>query len=140
MPIKGDFVRLKADIDYYRDRGYRQQCEWAAKYAQRATREFIERLHPATGFGGRDILHTTTGIGTDNLIQKGAFKLIGTAVDASIYANYWARWYNTGVYLNDYRRYQAPRGTVFASNSQAIEDFFAGKVQEYLQKIIKVGR
>lgn len=138
MPIRGDLTQLKAEIDYYRDKGYGQQCEWAARYAQRATREYIERMHPATGFGGRDILHAQINTGTDNLIQKGAFKITGTAVDASIYANYWARWYNTGVYLRDSRRYQPPRGTIFASNVQAIESFFVEKLQEYLQKIIKI--
>lgn len=150
--INGDLSRIRADVGRYLQQGYFKEIQQAARYAQSATREYIERMHPATGFSGKDLHKTTIGRGTDNQIQKGSFTVTGTAIDANIYANYFARWYNTGVYFKPLRygsragelpsaaQYQPPRGTIFVSNRQGIENYFAQKLEEYMKRIIKIRR
>lgn len=114
-------------------------------YASRATRAFIARTHPQIAFGGKKM-------GDEQFkIFKKEFEIVGPGhVNTMVYANYFARWYNTGAFggpinvkKSDPRRGNKgtkypPRGKYFEQNKNAIEQYFAGKVEEYLEKNIKL--
>lgn len=83
-----ELIDLQKKVQDYVNSGFAHDVVQAARQAQEATRLFIKRTHPATGFDGQNLT---------NMIVKGAFKVEGTGkVVANVYANYFARWYNTG--------------------------------------------
>lgn len=130
-------------VNDYCDRGYYNDVVAAHKYATIATRDFIARTHPRIAFGGKIM-------GDEQYkIFKKEFEIVGPGhINTMVYANYFARWYNTGAYGRIIKakgprkgtkgtKYP-PRGKYFEQNKAAIEQFFADKVEEYLQKNIKL--
>ena len=131
---------LNKRITEYIGHGYYQDVAAAAREAQLATRDYVARTHPQTAFagkslGGRQIIVGKYDIHADNIITN-------------VYANYFSRWYNTGAFGRPIRgrgprRGQTgpsypPRGAYFETNKAAIENYFAQKLDEYLQKHIKL--
>lgn len=124
-------------VQAYVDNGFAKDVVQAARQAQEATRLFIRRTHPGTGFDGRNLT---------KFIVKGAFKVEGTGkVAANVYANSFARWYNTGaggnIILRGPRQGQkgptyAPRGTYFEQNAEAIKQYYMDYLIEYLKRRI----
>lgn len=144
---------LTKDIENYIDHGYKAVVEAGVRHAQIMTRAHIERTHASTGFGGKNLLideKATASKGkTIHQIQKGKFKINALTADAVIYANYFARWYNTGatqheILYGPYKTRQSthypPRGEYFESNRAAIEDYFCGQLEMYMATHIKIGR
>ena len=132
---------LNAKIQDYIDHGYYKDVAVAVRDAQRATRYFIYRTHPTTAFGGKNIV-------SGNKILLGSYDVHADMILANIYANYFARWYNTGAFGRIIRgrgprrgqrgpTYSA-RGDYFGSNKAAIEDYFRQQLEEYMQKHIKL--
>lgn len=129
---------LQQKVQDYVDSGYAVDVAKAARQAQIATHDFIRRTHPSTAFGGKKI---------NGYIIKGTFHAENRGVVvATIYANYFARWYNTGAFGRPIRgsgprRGQkgptyAPRGEYFAKNKQAIEEYFMSTLVHYLNENI----
>ena len=134
-------AELQSKIQEYIDRGYYQDVAAAARDAHRATRYFIYQTHPSTAFGGKNI---TAG----KKIQLGAYDVHADKIVTNIYANYFARWYNTGAFGRPIRG-RGPRagekgptypsrGAYFESNKAAIENYFAQRLEEYLEKHISL--
>lgn len=134
-------AELQKRVQEYIDHGYYQDVAAAARDAQRATRAFIARTHPSTAFGGKNI---TAG----KKIQLGSYDVHADRIITNMYANYFARWYNTGTFgrvirgRGPRRGQRGPtypsRGSYFESNKAAIEDYFAKSLERYLQKHIKL--
>ena len=130
---------LQQKIQDYIDGGFYQDVAVAAREAQIATRDYIARTHPHKAFGGKDL--------GGSQIRLGKYDVHADKIDTNIYANYFSRWYNTGAFGrtirgNGPRRGQRgptypPRGDYFGSNKAAIEEYFAERLEEYLQKHIK---
>lgn len=132
-------------INEYCEKGYYNDVAEAHRYATRATRDFIARTHPKVAFGGKKM-------GDEQFkIYKKEFEIVGPGhINSMVYANYFARWYNTGAFggpinvKKDDSRFgnkgtkYPPRGKYFEQNKEAIEDYFISKVDEYLQKNIKL--
>jgi len=142
-----EYEELTAHIEQYVKAGYRQDCEKAARHAQCVTRQFVEKLHPTTAFGGRNILQDNYNGRSHNQIVKGTYKAEAGQVLTRIYANYFCRWYNTGAYGLPIRsgKYKgrkgpvyAPREKVFDNNVTSIENNFAQAAEGYLAKHIKL--
>lgn len=118
------------------------------RYAQVMTRAYIARTHASTGFGGQNLIVDENSKGkTTNQIIKGRFNVHAMTIDAVIYANYLARWYNTGAtqhiitygpYKGRLSTYYPPRGKYFETNRQAIENYFAGQLEMYISTHIKL--
>ena len=131
---------LNRKIEDYVSHGYYKDVAAAAREAQRATRDFIARTHPQTAFGGKKL-----GGGQ---IVMGKYDVHADRIDANVYANYFSRWYNTGAFGRTIRKRgprfgqtgpkYPPRGNYFESNKVAIEDFYAKRLEEYLEKNIKL--
>ena len=131
---------LQNQIQDYIDRGFYQDVAAAARDAQLATRDFIARTHPQKAFDDK-----TLG---GNQIRIGKYDVHADRIVTNIYANYFSRWYNTGAFGriirgNGPRRGQRgptypSRGDYFESNKAAIEEYFAKRLEEYLQKHIKL--
>lgn len=124
--------KLTKRIQEYADKGMYEDVYKAARQAQIATRAFIERLHPRTAFGGKSLITDQYNGHTNNQIIKGTFKTLSETVNANLYANYFARWYNTGIYG------QPPRGTVIQSNAKAIEQYYQDTMLKYLRENLKI--
>lgn len=133
-------AELQKQVQEYIDRGYYQDVAAAAREAQRATRDFIARTHPQTAFGGKQL--------GGNQIVMGKYDVHADRIVTNVYANYFSRWYNTGAFGRIIRgsgpragqrgpTYPA-RGDYFDSNRAAIEEFYAQRLEEYLQKHIKL--
>ena len=133
-------------INEYKRRGLHKDTEAACEYAQMETKEFIYRTHPHGGFSSADFIgvifdHAQFIRGTHKFTSPGNFL-------ANVYANYFARWYNTGAFGRPIRgtgprRGQKgptypPHGNYFEANKTAIEDYYARKVDEYLTKHISI--
>ena len=139
---------LQKLIDDYIARGYKKTVEAGVRYAQIATRAYIARTHASTAFGGQNLIIDESGNGkTVNQIIKGRFNVHALTIDAVIYANYLARWYNTGAtqhiithgpYRGRLSTYYPPRGKYFEQNKQAIENYFCSQLEIYLAKHIKL--
>lgn len=120
--------KLQKQIKEYADRGLYEDVYKAARQAQIATRAFIERLHPRTAFGGKSLYYDEYNGKTHNQFIKGSFKTLSDTVNASLYANYFARFYNTGIYG------RPPRGAVIQSNARAIEQYYQDTMLKYLRE------
>ncbi len=138
---------LQKELEYYKNHGFRDQANAAIRYAQIKTRGFIERTHPSTGFGGQSLITDEHNSKTHNQIIKGKFDIDAKRALANIYANYLARWYNTGatqhMILRGERKgqmstYYAPRGDYFNSNAAAIEKYFASQIEDFIGRNIKI--
>lgn len=138
---------LQKEIEYYKNNGFRDQANAAIRYAQIKTRAYIARTHPSVGFGGQSLITDERNGKTSNQIIKGKFAIEADKTTAVIYANYLARWYNTGatqhMILYGERKgwlstHYAPRGNYFVSNKAAIEKYFAGQLEEFLNRNIKI--
>ena len=133
-------AELQSKVQEYIDRGYYQDVAAAARDAQRATRDYIARTHPQTAFDGKQL--------GGRQIIIGKYDVHADRIDANVYANYFSRWYNTGAFGRPIRG-RGPRagekgptypsrGAYFESNRAAIEDYFAQRLEEYLQKHISL--
>lgn len=80
--------------------------------------------------------------------MMGKYDVHADRIVTNVYANYFSRWYNTGAFGRIIRgsgpragqrgpTYPA-RGDYFDSNRAAIEEFYAQRLEEYLQKHIKL--
>ena len=134
---------LAEKLKEYSERGFYSDIVEAHRFAMNATRNFIARTHPQVAFGGKKL--------GDNLfkIYKKEFEIVGDGnIKSMIYADYFARWYNTGAQGRIIRGRGArrgergpsypPRGDYFGSNKAAIEDFFAKQLEEYLKKHVSL--
>lgn len=140
--------QLQKQIDEYIAHGYKKVVEAGVRYAQVMTRAYIARTHASTGFGGQNLIVDENSKGkTTNQIIKGRFNVHAMTIDAVIYANYLARWYNTGAtqhiitygpYKGRLSTYYPPRGNYFETNRQAIENYFAGQLEMYISTHIKL--
>ena len=133
-------AELQKQVQEYIDHGYYQDVAAAAREAQRATRDYIARTHPQTAFGGKQL--------GGKQIVMGKYDVHADRIVTNVYANYFSRWYNTGAFGRIIRgsgpragqrgpTYPA-RGDYFDSNRAAIEEFYARRLEEYLQKYIKL--
>jgi len=133
-------IELHADIEKYIKNGYHKDVAKATRVAQRATRYFIYSTHAHTAFGGKTLSSGQFRIGT--------YKVEPDRIRVNIYANYFARWYNTGAYGNIIKKsgprqgekgpvYPA-RGNYFESNKAAIEAHFKNCLEEYLKRNISL--
>ena len=142
---------LAKDINEYIDKGYKKTVEAGVRYAQVMTRGYIARTHASTGFGGQNLItDERTGAAkgkTVNQIIKGRFSIGASTIESVVYANYLARWYNTGAtqhtimygpYKGRLSTYYPPRGKYFESNRAAIEDYFCGQLEMYMATHIKI--
>ena len=142
---------LAKDINEYIDKGYKKTVEAGVRYAQIMTRAYVARTHASTGFGGQNLItdeRTGSAKGrTVNQIIKGRFNINARAIESVIYANYLARWYNTGAtqhtimygpYKGRLSTYYPPRGQYFESNRAAIEGYFCGQLEMYISTHIKI--
>ena len=131
---------LRKQIQDYIDHGYYRDVAVAARDAQRATRDYIARTHPQTAFGGKKL-----GGGQ---IVMGKYDVHADSIVTNVYANYFSRWYNTGAFGRIIRgsgprsgqrgpTYPA-RGDYFDSNRAAIENYYAQRLEEYLEKHISL--
>lgn len=135
-----DLAELNKLVKTYVDKGYERDVQEACRQAQLDTRLFIERTHPQTAFGGKDLTSHP------RQIIIGSYKVTAESINTNIYANYLARWYSTGakgsiIRGNGPRRGQhgptyEPRGRYFAANSRAIEEYFSNRVQQLLARKI----
>lgn len=134
-----DMQGLTKLVKDYVDNGYMQDVQAACRQAQLDTRLFIQRTHPKTAFGGRDLINRQ--------ILIGSFTITAESINATVYANHFARWYNTGAKSGNVIRgrgprrgqrgpHYAPRGHYFTSNGRAIEEYFSTRVQEMLARKI----
>lgn len=139
-----DFIELQAKMQEYADKGYADECAKAARYAQIKTRAFVERLHPATAFGGISLRGNNPNGNTPNQVVKGSFKVADVRSSATVFADYFSRWYDTGAFGRIITRgkrkgQKGPiypsRGSIFEKNRQAIEDYFAKQVEEYFKEV-----
>ena len=122
--------------------------EAGVRYAQVMTRAYIARTHASTGFGGQNLIIDESGKGkTANQIIKGRFNVHAMTIDAVIYANYLARWYNTGAtqhmithgpYKGRLSTHYPPRGKYFEQNRQAIESYFCSQLETYMAKHVEI--
>lgn len=138
---------LQKELEYYKNHGFRDQANAAIRYAQIKTRAYIARTHPSTGFGGQSLITDEHNAKTHNQIIKGKFDVDAKRALINIYANYLARWYNTGakqhMILRGERRGQlsthySPRGNYFESNEAAIKKYFASQIEEFIKRNIKM--
>lgn len=125
---------LKDEVQEYADRGFHQDVVNASYEARKAVRLFIARTHPRTAFGGKTL--------TDGMFIRGRFEIQASVIGVRVYANYFARWYNTGAFgrviLYGKRKGQKgptypARGNYFESNRTAIEEYYAAEVDKYLK-------
>lgn len=122
------------------DKGFYEAVIRATERARKDTRLFIARTHPKTAFGGKKL--------TSGMFIRGKYTIGVSTIDTTIYANYFARWYNTGAFgrairANGKRKGMKgtkypPRGDYFGNNKKAIEDFYASCVDKYLEQEIKI--
>lgn len=131
---------LQKQIEEYANHGFAGDVAKGARQAQIATQDYIRRTHPSQAFDGRDLR---------KMIIKGAYKVENAGViKANIYANYFARWYNTGANRKIIRgrgprqgqhgpKYP-PRGAYFETNAKAIEYFFADYLVNYLKQHVSL--
>ena len=131
---------LGVKIQDLSDKGFFEAVIRATESAREDTRLFIARTHPKTAFGGKKL--------TQDMFIRGRYTVGVKAIDHNIYANYFARWYNTGAFGRAIRAsgkrkgmkgttYPA-RGDYFGNNKKAIEDYYAGCVDRYLEQEIKI--
>ena len=129
--------------------------EDALRKARYDTRDFVNRTHPSPAFGGQD-LHRY-GSGRTSMFRLGHFgwigkaggykghKNFGTISSLNIYANYLARWYNTGATQHASIRtakgqqkrttFYPARGNYFEANKDAICEYFANIVNKELDEL-----
>ena len=130
---------LRKKIKDYIDHGYYKDVAAAARDAQRATRYYVYMTHPKTAFGGKRF--------GGNQFRIGRFDVHADRIESVVYANYFARWYNTGAYGRMIRKRgprfgqtgptYPPRGNYFESNKAAIDQYYARHLEEYLAKHIR---
>ena len=134
---------LNRKIQDYIDHGYYKDVVAAHKHATEETRAFIYRTHPTGGFDG--IIFGDKSF----KVYKKQFEIVGPGhVNSMVYANYFARWYNTGAFgriirgRGPRRGQRGPtypaRGDYFGNNKAAIEEYFRQQLEEYMQKHIKL--
>ena len=126
---------LQKKVEEYAAHGFYQDIVDAATAARQSTRLYIARTHPQTAFGGKKL--------SEGMFIRGRFEIGASVIDTRIYANYFARWYNTGakgrIILYGKRKgkkgptYEA-RGSYFESNKDAIEEYYANEIMKYLEK------
>ena len=143
--------QLQKQIDEYVAKGYKKVVEAGVRYSQIMTRAYIARTHASTGFGGKNLIIDESGgkRKTVNQIIKGRFNVNAMTIESVVYANYLARWYNTGAkqhmilrgpYKGRLSTYYPPRGKYFEQNRQAIENYFCSQLEMYMATHIKLGR
>ena len=84
---------LQEKIEDYTRKGFITDVAAACKHAKYATTDCIKRTHPKTAFSGKNLI--TAPDGTSEIIPS-HYAVEEDNVTATIYANYFARWYNHG--------------------------------------------
>ena len=84
---------LQEKIEDYTRKGFITDVAAACKHANYATTDYIKRTYPKTAFSGKNLI--TAPDGTSEIIPS-HYAVEVDNVTATIYANYFARWYNTG--------------------------------------------
>jgi len=132
-------AELHQQIREYVNKGYYHDVAEAVRDAQLATRDFVARTYPKTAFSGKHL-------GGKQIIV-GKYDVQAERIQTTVYANYFSRWYNTGAFgrvirYGKRRGERGPiypsRGSYFESNRAAIDEFFARRLEDYLQKHIKL--
>lgn len=142
-----DLKTLNEKVNEFYYSRYRQQVLQAIKRARGETREFIERTHPQTAFGGKSLLTDNYNKQTHHQAILGSFAVDSRVVAGNIYSNYFQRWFNTGArqheiksgsYKGRQSTYYAPRGNYYEQNRSAIEQYFTDALNRALDDIIKL--
>ena len=131
------FNDLINKLNEYAKNGFYLDCVKAVSHATQATRAFIARTHPHRAFGGKTLDDK------QYIISKKYNAFVrGEGITSLIYANYFARWYNTGASSHiirgtgprrgQFSTSYPPRGNYFNSNKAAIEKYFTDQVEDYL--------
>lgn len=133
------FDEINERLNELSEKGFTELVNHATKRARLDAKFFIARTHPKTAFGGQQM-------GTNQFI-RGKYKIRVGDTLTNIYANYFARWYNTGAFgrairANGKRKGMRgtkypPRGNYFANNKKAIEDYYATCIDKYLDEGLK---
>lgn len=122
-------------MNAYAEKGLLNEVIQATREAGVKTRLFIARTHPRTAFDGKAL--------TPGMFVRGSFTIGEDETVQTIYANYFARWYNTGAYGRVIRYGKrkgqkgpsyGPRGHYFESNKAAIEEYYAACIDTYLNQ------
>lgn len=129
--------KLAQKIKLYSEIGFYNAVNDACRKAQIDTRAFIARTHPHSGFGGKVFADTEFVLGKYNIQSK--------KIDATIYANYFARWWNTGFFHPVIRtkppkvrhKKVPPHGNYFENNKAAIVDYYNSRIDYYMQEGLK---
>lgn len=138
---------LNDKLQEYRNKGFGQQVEWATKRARGETREWIEKHHPPTAFGGKSLTVDNYNNKTHHQTVLGSYNAYSTMVVSTIFSNYFQRWFETGAkqHTIDYGVHKGwlsthypARGDFYATNQSAIEQYYAERLDEALKFFIKI--
>nr|DAG49972.1 MAG TPA: hypothetical protein [Bacteriophage sp.] len=127
--------QLQAQIKDFTDRGLSQLVRGGVVRAQADTMNYIRRTYPAAAFGGKPL---------PMYIQRGKHgQLSADNYGAVVYANYFARWYNTGAAQHVIKghgpragqrsAYYPARGNYFGANKSTIETYFSNQLVKYVK-------
>lgn len=144
-------------------KGQLEALQEAIQYARGATRHWIaQTAHPHEAFNGKKLNEYLGGELRDNKGQKykamsqfrlGHFGMVGHGgggngnghayngeiSSLNIYANYFARWYSTGLRTSGYYGkkviYERKGANWWGQNAKSIEEYFCKRVDEKLSKM-----
>lgn len=149
MAISSVDIKVFNDkLQQYKDQGFGQQIEWAVKRARGETREYIDRTHLQTAFGGKSLIWDEVDGKRIHQTVLGAYHVYSRMISANIYANHWQRWANTGAkpHIIKWGAWKGrmstynypPKTTYYRDNAGAIERYFAERLDEALKFFIKI--
>lgn len=131
-----DLEILNDRINTYRKQGLMKDVEKAADRSRGRLREWIESQHPQYAFfsrrnpNGINLIIDNYNSQTHHQTVLGSHNVVGSIVNANIYANYYQRWANTGVRGGD------PEVRWWAYNQNAMQEKFVQYLDEELDKIV----
>lgn len=126
---------MSEKVREYSQKGFHDDVQKAIKLSRGETREWIEHQHPAQGkitsHGKVEdlIIDNYNGV-THHQTVLGHYAYYKNYAEANIYANYFQRWYNTGV------RGMRAQGSWWRSNQQGTERKFIQQLDTNLEKFI----
>lgn len=142
-----ELKELQERIQKYQREGFGKQVASAVKRARGQTREYIERTHPQTAFGGKSLIIDNFNNRTNHQTVLGHFEAHTGIIWGTLFANYFQRWYSTGAKQHNimYGRYKGrkstyydARGSYYTTNKSAIEQNFADNLNKALDEFIKI--
>lgn len=142
-----DIKELHKKILEYQENGYTEQVTRAVKRARGETREYIERTHPQVAFGGKSLIIDRYNNRTHHQTILGKFSIVSKTYEATIYSNYFQKWYATGAKQHPIAygsrkgvksTYYDPRGDYYGSNQNAIRQYFVNALERALNDFIKI--